>query len=116
MSPRDRRRRRWSKWPQNCRPPNESGYTKGIYARAGENTGSSRQDLFQAVKKDALSLDDLGPRFAERKPCRAVHFGHPNRLSAARRPFDLAGDALDMGGIDIAYRQGRIQDLEYADR
>ena len=58
--------------------------------------------MFQAIEKDALSLDDLVPRVVERKPFRAVHLGDADEPSTLRWPFDFASYALDTGGIEIA--------------
>ena len=55
------------------------------------------QELFKAVEKDALSLDDFVSRVVERKPCRAVHLGDTDEPSTLRWPFDFAGYALDTG-------------------
>jgi hypothetical protein len=67
--------------------------------------------LFQAIEKDALSLDDLVPRVVERKPFRAVHLGDADEPSTLRWPFDFARYALDTGGIEIASHGKRCDSL-----
>jgi hypothetical protein len=71
------------------------------------NLGHPPKHFFQAIEKDALSLDDLVARGVKRKPFGAVNLGKARKPPALRGPFHFKGLALDAGGVKSARHSKR---------